>query len=132
VVVRDRGVRAQLAEWVKPVMRRYVAQALAGEAPFHALAPARVDDATVAKTPLPYATWRPLVDEPVVLVIALDLAVVTSFDRHLLAPAWCPAPPSTPSCGASSSRRGAAASAAEGLAAPALQAPPRISIAPVM
>jgi nitroreductase len=86
VVVRDRAVRERLAEWVKPVMRRYVAETLAGEAPFNALVPSRVDDASVAKTPLPDATWRPLVDAPVVLVIALDLARVTSFDRHLPRP----------------------------------------------
>jgi nitroreductase len=86
VVVRDRGVRERMAEWVKPVMRRYVAHTLAGETPFNALTPSRVDEATVAKTPLPDATWRPLVDAPVVLVIALDLARVTSFDRQLPRP----------------------------------------------
>ena len=86
VVVRDAPVRAQLAEWVKPVMRRYVAETLAGEAPYNALTPSRVDEATVAATPLPDATWRPLVDAPVVLVVALDLARVTSFDRHLPRP----------------------------------------------
>ena len=86
VVVRDRGVREQLAGWVKPVMRRYVAETLAGETPFNALVPSRVDDASVAKTELPDATWRPLVDAPVVLVIALDLSRVTSFDRQLPRP----------------------------------------------
>jgi nitroreductase len=86
VVVREPAVRAQLAEWVKPVMRRYVAETLAGESPYNALSPSRVDDATVANTPLPDATWRPLVDAPVVLVVALDLARVTSFDRHLPRP----------------------------------------------
>ena len=86
VVVRDRAVRERMAEQVKPVMRRYVAETLAGEAPYNALNPSRVDDATVAKTPLPDATWRPLIDAPVVLVIALDLSRVTSFDRHLPRP----------------------------------------------
>lgn len=86
VVVRDRAVRERMAEWVKPVMRRYVAETLAGESPYNALTPSRVDDATVAKTPLPDATWRPLVDAPVVLVVALDLARVTSFDRPLPRP----------------------------------------------
>ena len=86
VVVRDRAVRERMAELVKPVMRRYVAETLAGEAPYNALTPSRVDDATVAKTPLPDATWRPLIDAPVVLVIALDLTRVTSFDRHLPRP----------------------------------------------
>jgi nitroreductase len=86
VVVRERAVRERMAEWVKPVMRRYVAQALAGETPWNALAPSRVDEATVAKTALPDATWRPLVDAPVLLMVALDLARVTSFDRHLPRP----------------------------------------------
>ena len=86
VVVRDRAVRERMAELVKPVMRRYVAQLAAGEAPYNALVPSKVDEATVAKTPLPDATWRPLVDAPVLLVVALDLARVTSFDRHLPRP----------------------------------------------
>jgi nitroreductase len=86
VVVRDRKVRERMAELVKPIMRRYVAETMAGEAPFNALVPSKVDDATVAKTPLPDATWRPLVDAPVVLVVGLDLARVTSFDRHLPRP----------------------------------------------
>ena len=86
LVVRDRAVRERLVELVKPVMRRYVAETLAGEAPYNALVPSRVDEATVATTKLPDATWRPLVDAPVVLVIALDLARVTSFDRDLPRP----------------------------------------------
>jgi nitroreductase len=86
IVVRDRTVRARLAELVKPIMRRYVAQTLAGEAPFNALVPSQVTEATVAETPLPDATWRPIVDAPVLLVIGLDLARVTSFDRHLPRP----------------------------------------------
>jgi nitroreductase len=83
VVVRERGVRERLAALVKPVMRRYVAQMLAGETPFSPLAPSRVDEATVAATPLPDRTWKPLVEAPVLLVIALDLERVTSFDRGL-------------------------------------------------
>jgi nitroreductase len=86
VVVRDGKVRERMAELVKPIMRRYVAEAMAGEAPFNSLVPSKVDDATVAKTPLPDAVWRPLVDAPVVLVVGLDLARVTSFDRHLPRP----------------------------------------------
>jgi nitroreductase len=86
VVVRDGKVRQRMAELVKPIMRRYVAEMMAGEAPFNALVPSKVDDATVAKTPLPDAVWRPLVDAPVVLVVGLDLTRVTSFDRHLPRP----------------------------------------------
>ena len=86
VVVRDAAVRERMAELVKPIMRRYVAQMMAGETPFNALAPSKVDDATVAKTPLPDAVWRPIVDAPVVLVVGLDLTRVTSFDRNLPRP----------------------------------------------
>src|SRR5260221_13419031 len=64
VVVRDGRVRERMAEFVKPIMRRYVAETMAGEAPFNALVSSKVDDATVAKTPLPDAGWRPLVDAP--------------------------------------------------------------------
>jgi nitroreductase len=86
VVVRDRTVRERMAELVKPIMRRYVAQSLAGEVPFNTHTPSKLDEATVAKTPLPDATWRPVVDAPVLLVVALDLSRVTSFDRDLPRP----------------------------------------------
>src|SRR5688572_31877070 len=70
VVVRDHAVRERMAELVKPVMRRYVAQPAAGEAPYNAFVPSKVNEATVAKTPLPAATCRPFVDGPVLLVVA--------------------------------------------------------------
>jgi len=83
LVVRDRTVRERMAELVKPVMRRYVAQLAAGETPYNSLTPSRVDDATVARTPLPDRTWKPILDAPVLLLVGLDLTLVTSFDRPL-------------------------------------------------
>jgi len=83
IVVRDHAVRERMAELVKPVMRRYVAQMAAGETPYNSLTPSRVDDATVAKTTLPDRTWKPIVEAPVLLMIGLDLTRVTSFDQRL-------------------------------------------------
>jgi len=105
VVVRDGKVRERMAEFVKPIMRRYVAEIMAGEAPFNALVPSKVDDATVAKTPLPDAVWRPLVDAPVVLVVGPDLTRVTSFDRHLPRPGVVSGASATRSSGTCCSRR---------------------------
>ena len=36
-LVRDRAVRERRAELVKPVMRRYVSETLAGEAPYNGM-----------------------------------------------------------------------------------------------
>ena len=64
-------------------MQRYVAQRLAGEAPFNSIVPSQVDEATVAMTPVPDAVTAPIVTAPVVLLVGVDLRVVTSFDRDL-------------------------------------------------
>ena len=83
VVVRDRALRERFAELAGPVMQRYVAQLMAGEAPYNSILPSQVDDATVAKTPMPDAVVASIVQAPVLLMVGVDLRVVTSFDRDL-------------------------------------------------
>src|SRR5262245_65997364 len=71
LVVRDRTVRERMAELVKPVMSRYVAQLAAGETPYNSLTTSRVDDAKEARTPLPARTWYTTLDAAVLLLTGL-------------------------------------------------------------
>ncbi len=83
IAVRSRETREAIAELVKPVARRYLAQRAAGESPFNTVNPSRVDEATVTATePLP-DLYEPLLRAPVVLLVCVDLAVVAAVDAHL-------------------------------------------------
>ncbi len=64
-------------------MQRYVAETLAGEAPYNSILPSKVDEDSVARTPIPDAVVASITTAPVLLMIGVDLRVVTSFDRDL-------------------------------------------------
>ena len=69
-----------------PVFRYYRAQAAAGETPYCPVSPTQVDPGEAEKTPLGYPMLESFDDVktvPVVLVVALDLSVVTAFDKDL-------------------------------------------------
>ena len=83
VVVGDRGVRRQLAELVKPTMQLYVAQVQAGENPFNTVHASTVDPAAAAHVRVPDELVQYIATVPVLLVVAVDLSVVASFDRDL-------------------------------------------------
>ncbi len=51
LVVRDAQTRGEIADIMKPPIKRYVAQMKAGESPWNAVHPTRVDAATIAATP---------------------------------------------------------------------------------
>lgn len=86
MVIRDRGIRRQLADLCIPVFRYYRAQAGAGETPFNPITKSKVDPAAAKTTELGYPLLEHFDDYakvPVVLVVALDLTVVTAFDHSL-------------------------------------------------
>ena len=83
LVIRAPETRQALAELALPGARRYVAQLRAGENPWNSVEPCAVDPATVARTEVPHAMTRPLLDAAVVLVVCLDLRVVASTDMEL-------------------------------------------------
>jgi nitroreductase len=56
VVVRDRAVRERMAELVKPVMRRYVAETLAGEASYNGGGENRLQVAVARHHPEPFTS----------------------------------------------------------------------------
>ncbi len=83
VIVGDREVRRQLAELVKPTMRLYLAQVHAGENPFNTIFASTVDPAATAHVKVPAELVQYIATVPVLLVVAVDLSVVASFDRDL-------------------------------------------------
>jgi nitroreductase len=83
IVVRERATREALAALTVPAAKRYVAQLQAGENPWNAIDPPRVDAATIERTaPLPRLT-EPVLKAAVVLVLCVDLKVVASIDQDL-------------------------------------------------
>jgi len=83
IVIRDRAKRAALVDLIRPTMQRYFAQAAAGENPFNTIVPTKVDAAQVAAAKVPTGMIEGMVDAPLLLLVAVDLRVLASFDSTL-------------------------------------------------
>ena len=83
VVVRDADTKAALAPMIEPTFRRYVAQMMAGEAPWNTINPTQLTEEQIAETPLPTEMIDKITGAPVVLLVFVDLSVVASFDSQL-------------------------------------------------
>lgn len=83
IVVRDPEVRGRLADLCRPAMVRYMVQASRGEPPWNTVLPTTVDDDELARVRVESPFLDSLSQVPVVLVVAVDLSVVASFDRHI-------------------------------------------------
>lgn len=83
IVVREAETRAGMKALMEPVARRYMAQRLAGENPFSSVTPSRVRSDQVAAVALPPGLLEWVETAPVILVVAVDLDVVASFDVDL-------------------------------------------------
>jgi len=83
IVVRDARKRAALNELMRPAVQRYLAQTMAGENPCNTIVPSRVEAATIAATPVPPAMTERIAFAPLLLLIAVDLRLVASFDADL-------------------------------------------------
>ena len=83
IVIRDQAKRAALVDLIRPTMQRYFAQAAAGENPFNTIVPTKVDAAQVAAAKVPSGMIEGMVDAPVLLLVAVDLRVLASFDSTL-------------------------------------------------
>ncbi len=83
IVVRDRAKRSALADLIRPTMRRYLAQVAAGENPWNTVVPTKVDEAAIAAVELPAGMIERMMQAPVLLLVAVDLRVVASFDSVL-------------------------------------------------
>jgi nitroreductase len=83
IVIRDSTTRAKLAELSIPTARRYVASVQAGENPFNTIVPSKVDEAAIARTVVPATLLDWVRNAPVILLVAVDLRFVASFDSAL-------------------------------------------------
>jgi nitroreductase len=83
IVIRDQAKRAALIDLIRPTMQRYFAQAAAGENPFNTIVPTKIDAAQVAAAKVPSGMIEGMVDAPVLLLVAVDLRVLASFDSTL-------------------------------------------------
>lgn len=83
IVVRDGEVRAAIAECAQAPARRYVAMRAAGEGPWNAVYESSVTDESALGVEVPGGLYRPYLEAPVLLAIAVDLGVVASVDKEL-------------------------------------------------
>lgn len=86
IVVRDIETRRKLADICNPVVKEYVAQARVGESPFNTVSPTKVTAADVANAKPGYKLFDTMQDihrVPVVLVVAVNLFDIASFDAEL-------------------------------------------------
>ncbi len=83
IVVREPAQRRRLADLCIPTFQRYLAQVQAGESPFNTVVPSRVSEADVAKVSVDFPLLNHIETVPALLVVAVDLSVVASFDADL-------------------------------------------------
>ena len=85
ILLKDKDVRRQLVPLIREVTDIYMAQTAAGEAPWNSIVPSSVDESAIRAQdgPVTFPGVQNMVEAPVVLVVAVDLSVVASFDRHL-------------------------------------------------
>ena len=83
IVVKDPAQRAALVPLIQEPMNIYWHQRAAGEAPWNTIEPSSIDDAEAGADPVDHMGCANYMNAPVVLVIAVDLSVVASFDSKL-------------------------------------------------
>ena len=83
IVLEDRQQREALGELIVPTFRRCLAQMAAGEVYWNSVVPSRVTEAEVEATEPPVALIQQMLEAPVLLLVAVDLSQVASFDKDL-------------------------------------------------
>jgi len=83
IVVRDQQKRAALVDLMRPAVQRYLAEMMAGESPLNTVVPSKVDGATIAAVEVPAPMLERIAYAPVLLLVAVDLHLVASFDADL-------------------------------------------------
>ncbi len=83
LVIRDPALRRRLADLCLPTVQRYVAEVKAGHNPWNTIEPSPFSDEEVAQTEVVWPMLDAIENLPVLLVVAVDLSVVASFDREL-------------------------------------------------
>ena len=83
ISVRDPARRKALGELIVPTMRRCLAQMQKGEVYWNSIVPSQVTDADVEATPPPTAMIEQAMSAPALLLVAVDLSQVASFDKDM-------------------------------------------------
>ncbi len=83
VVVKDAAKRRALADLMRPVWDEYAAIASTGRTPFTTVEPSTYELTTVTPGQTPNDLLDNIVEIPVVLVVAADLACVAMMDKDL-------------------------------------------------
>jgi nitroreductase len=83
VLVTDPAIREALAALNKPAVRRYAAQAAAGETPWNPVHPPGPSAEEIAATEVPSYFITPVLTAAVVLVVCVDLRAVAATDQDL-------------------------------------------------
>lgn len=83
IVVKDQQTRKRLKEIMAPTIKQYKVQSMLGETPFNTVHPSQADQKTIDETSPNFPLIDHLESAPVVLVVAVDLSLVSSFDRDL-------------------------------------------------
>lgn len=83
IVVRDPAKRAAIVKEGLPIMKRYMAQATAGENPYNTVIPSKVTQADVDACEIPDWLIDCYTKAPVLLLILVDMRVVASFDADV-------------------------------------------------
>jgi nitroreductase len=83
VLVTEPATRDALAELNKPAVRRYAAQAAAGETPWNPLSPPGPSAEEIAATAVPSYFVTPVLTAAVVVVVCVDLGMVAATDQDL-------------------------------------------------
>lgn len=83
IIVRDEATKSQLGPLIEPTFQRYIAQVMAGEAPWNTVNPTKLSEAQIAATAIPQDMVNNISFAPVVLLVFVDLSVVASFDSQL-------------------------------------------------
>ena len=85
IIVKDKEIRRQLVPMVREATDIYMAQTAAGEAPWNSVKPSSIDEAAIRADgdKVTFPGVHEMVDAPVVLIVAVDMSVVASFDKEL-------------------------------------------------
>jgi nitroreductase len=83
LVVKDKALRVQIKETLAPTIKQYKTQAMNGETPFCTVGKSKVSQDDIDNMSAAFPLVDELEDAPVLLVVCVDLAFVSSFDKDL-------------------------------------------------
>lgn len=83
IVVREQETRNKLVPLIEPTLKRYIAQVMAGEAPWNTINKTKLSEDEIAKQAVSLDQIKALTHAPVVLLVFVDLSLVASMDQNL-------------------------------------------------